>query len=91
MSFLFSSSWESAGIVLERHISVSAAAEYSGYSLQYLRRLLRSGRLKGTKVGQIWLIDLDAFARYLDGALTAEDDRFGPQSSTVHHVMEVAR
>jgi len=34
-------------IVLNNHKSVKAAALYSGYSLQYLRRMLRSGKLLG--------------------------------------------
>ena len=42
-----------AGAVLEKHLSVKAAAEYSGYNGQYLRRLLRAGRLDGTRIGQV--------------------------------------
>ena len=36
---------------------VQMAAEYSGYRLQCLRRLLRSGRVEGVNIGQLWLID----------------------------------
>ena len=36
---------------VNNHISVHSAAEYSGYSLQYLRRVLRTGKLKGLKIG----------------------------------------
>ncbi len=32
-------------VVVNNHISVEAAAMYSGYSLQYLRQLLRNGKL----------------------------------------------
>jgi hypothetical protein len=42
-----------APVVENNHISVKDAAECSGYSLQYLRRLLRAGKLKGFKIGQI--------------------------------------
>jgi hypothetical protein len=42
-------------------ISVKAASEHSGYSPQYLRRLLRLGKLTGLKFGQVWLIDIDSF------------------------------
>jgi len=34
-------------VVVNNHISVKVAAEFSGYSLQYLRRLLRYGKLDG--------------------------------------------
>lgn len=42
--------------ILINHISVHATALYSGYCLQYLRRLLRFGKLEGVKIGQFWLI-----------------------------------
>ena len=66
-------------VVVNNHISVKAAAEFSGYSLQYLRRLLRCGRLAGFKIGQVWLIDKSAFEAYLEKAIQATDRRFGPQ------------
>ncbi|MBN1428198.1 MAG: hypothetical protein JXB07_07425 [Anaerolineae bacterium] len=34
------------------YLPIKAAAEYSGYNTQYLRRLLQSGLLQGDKVGQ---------------------------------------
>jgi len=66
-------------IVLNNHISVKAAAMYSGYSLQYLRRLLRSSKLLGLKVGQLWLIDKNTFDAYLENAQASHDARFGPK------------
>ena len=64
--------------VVTNHISVKTAADFSGYSLQYLRRLLRSGKLAGLKIGQVWLIDKSAFEAYLDRAVQATDRRFNP-------------
>jgi len=66
-------------VVVKNHISVKVAAEISGYSLQYLRRLLRSGKLAGLKIGQVWLIDKSAFEAYLERVFQATDRRFGPQ------------
>ena len=66
-------------VVVNNHISVKAAAEISGYSLQYLRRLLRCGKLEGLKIGQVWLIDNSSFVAYLERAIEATDRRFGPQ------------
>jgi len=65
--------------VLNNHISVYAAAEFSGYSLQYLRRLLRYGKLEGLKIGQVWLIEKTALEEYLEKSVQATDRRFGPQ------------
>jgi len=63
--------------IINNHISVQAAFEYSGYSLQYLRRLLRRGKLRGIKIGQIWLIEKDALDNYIEKARKLTDQRFG--------------
>ena len=65
--------------VVNNHISVKVAAEFSGYSLQYLRRLLRAGKLAGLKLGQIWLIQMESFEVYLVNAKSSKDHRFGPK------------
>jgi excisionase family DNA binding protein len=66
-------------VIVNNHISVQVAAEFSGYSLQYLRRLLRCGKLAGLKIGQVWLIEIDAFDAYLERASLFQDRRFGPK------------
>jgi hypothetical protein len=52
MSFFSTPHDVSVGMVLDNHMSVQAAAEYSGYNVQYLRRLVRRGEVEGVKVGQ---------------------------------------
>ena len=68
--------------ILNNLISVKVAASYSGYSLQYIRRLLRLEQLTGLKVGQLWLIDKDSFDFYLVNSTQSEDRRFGPRQKT---------
>ena len=82
MSLYISPDVERAGAIVSRHLTVQAAAECSGYSIQYLRRLLRSESLIGTKIGQVWLIELDAFERYIDLAQRRNDRRCGPRNSS---------
>jgi len=65
--------------VLNNHISVQVAASYSGYSTQYLRRLLRTGKLEVTKIGQLWLVDKGALDLYIEQAHDSIDQRFGPK------------
>ena len=65
--------------VLNNLISVKDAAECSGYSLQYIRRLLRLEKLAGLKLGQQWLIQMESFEAYLANAETTKDHRFGPK------------
>ena len=67
--------------VLDNHISVQVAAEYSDYSLQYLRRLLRNSKLKGIKIGQMWLVEKSSLDECLLQAQTKTDNRFGPRPS----------
>ena len=65
--------------VFNNCISVNGAAFHSGYNVQYLRRLLRDGRLTGIKLGQTWLIDKRTFEAYLENAQQTPDKRFGPK------------
>ena len=66
-------------IAFNNCISVKAAAFHSGYNVQYLRRLLRFGKLTGLKIGQVWLIDKADFKAHLDKASQASDRRFEPK------------
>jgi excisionase family DNA binding protein len=68
----------SVPFVVNNHLTVQAAAEIIGYSLQYIRRLLRCGKLAGVKVSQVWLIEKSAFEAYLDRAVQSTDRRYGP-------------
>ena len=65
--------------VLNNFISVQVAALYSGYSTQYLRRLLRNSKIVGIKLGQMWLVDKGILDLYIEKAKDATDHRFGPK------------
>ena len=66
--------------VSRNYITVKIASKHSGYSEQYLRRILREGTLKTTRIGQLWLIDQIDFRKYLKDAIRSTDKRFGPHS-----------
>ena len=72
-------SFQISPVVLNNLISVKDAAECSGYSLQYIRRLFRLEKLAGLKLGQVWLIQMESFEMYRANAFQAKDRRFGPQ------------
>jgi len=65
--------------VFNNCISVKTAASHSGYNVQYLRRLLREGRLSGMKLGQTWLLDKCMFETYLENSNQTTDKRYGPK------------
>ena len=56
------------------------AGKYTGYSLQYLRRLLRNGKLGGIKIGQLRLVDKGALDACFKRVQNTADQRFGPKS-----------
>ena len=62
-----------------KYLTVEAASELSGYNIQYLRRLLRAGKLASIKVGQMWLIQIDSFEGYLRSVGQKDDRRYGPK------------
>ena len=64
--------------LIGNYITVKAATKISGYSDQYIRRLLRNGFLKTKRIGQIWLIEKTGFEKYLLEAMKSSDKRFGP-------------
>jgi hypothetical protein len=81
---------DSPEIVLERHVSVKAASEFSGYSIQYLRRLLRNDRLEGIKIGQVWLIKIASVESYLRRGQMLCDRRHGPRKLAPDRGKEVS-
>ena len=70
---------ETTPFVLNNYISVQVAGKYSGYSSQYLRRLLRNGKLGGIKIGQLWLVEKSALDVCLKRVHNTADQRFGPR------------
>lgn len=57
MGSLLSSSDDSVGPVLDNHMSIQAAAGYSGYNEHYLRKLAKVGTIKAIKIGQGWSLE----------------------------------
>jgi hypothetical protein len=41
--------------------------------------LLRANKIEGIKIGQLWLVDKGALDSYIQQALDATDQRFGPK------------
>jgi len=63
-------------LLINNHTSVNDASVYSGYSMQYIRRLLRLDCLTGKKIGQGWLVEINSLNDYLNHALKSVDQRF---------------
>jgi hypothetical protein len=63
-------------VVLNNQISVKDASFNCGYSQQYLRRMMRNGKLPAVKIGQIWLLDKGLFGAFLVYTTLKKDRRF---------------
>ena len=74
----------STEVLTENFITVEAAARETGYNIQYLRRLLRAGRLEGVRIGQVWLIKISSLEGYLSQNESREDQRRGPRLNCIH-------
>jgi hypothetical protein len=72
--------------VIDNHISVQAAAQFTGYNIQYLRRLLRARKLTVTKIRQVWLIKLSSLEAYFQERENSSDRRCGPKSAVIDEV-----
>lgn len=60
------------------YVSVEEASEITGYSIQYLRRLLRLGRIEATKKASVWWINLDSLKAYKQEMDTLGKEKFSP-------------
>jgi len=60
-------------------IAVQKASNQSGYCGQYLRKMLRYEKIRGIKIGQLWLIECKSLLEYVEEVTITEDLRYGPR------------
>lgn len=60
-------------------LTISQAAELSGYHPVYLTSLVRSGKIKGRKFGPVWQVSKSALSAYIRAAAKSKDRRWGPR------------
>ena len=59
--------------------TVKEVAEWSGYHPDYLRVLIREGKIKAEKKGSAWWVSRQSVMKYLDTAKEKDDGRWGPK------------
>jgi excisionase family DNA binding protein len=64
--------------VEEAWLSVPDASQLSGYDADYIRKLIRSGKIEARKVVTVWLVDRASLMSYLKQAQRRGDKR-GPK------------
>jgi excisionase family DNA binding protein len=51
--------------VLSDWLTTEVAADLSGFHVEYVRRLIRSGEIKGKKWGREWMVEKESLISYL--------------------------
>jgi len=46
-------------------LTVNEAAEQSGYNAEYIRELLRQGKIKARKFSIVWMVSSESLSAYL--------------------------
>ncbi len=60
-------------------IPTDEAMRPTGYNAEYLRRLIRQGKVKAQKFGAVWQISRSSLLAYRENAQSTEDKRRGPR------------
>ena len=61
-------------------LSVPEAAALSGYDADYIRKLIRGGKIEARKVVTVWMVDRASFLAYVEQAQHRGAKR-GPKKS----------
>ena len=60
-------------------LTIQQASELSGYHAEYLRIIVRAGKLDAHKFGSVWAISRKSLLSYLKSAEKSDDRRHGPK------------
>ena len=60
-------------------LTTNAAADLSGYHVNYIRQLIRANKLTARKFGPVWQVSKQSLLNYLSQAEQADDKRHGPK------------
>jgi excisionase family DNA binding protein len=60
--------------------TIKEASRKTGYNEEYLRRLIRQGKIEAVKVGPAYLIRVDSLEKYLEEIEDSDDARTGPKA-----------
>jgi len=60
-------------------LTVQEAAKLTDYHAEYLRLLIREGKIAARKFGPVWAIDKSSLLTYLKTAEKSADRRHGPR------------
>jgi excisionase family DNA binding protein len=59
--------------------TIDEASQATGYNAEYIRRLVRDGKVEAAKVGRVWLVNAKSLRSYLEEIGGMDDNRYGPK------------
>ena len=62
---------------MQEWITSSEASRLSGYNKEYIRRLIRTNKVKAQKFGSVWQIDKASLMDYVQDSDNSSDGRRG--------------
>jgi excisionase family DNA binding protein len=66
--------------MIDELITTAEAADISGYHQEYVRSLLKEGRIEGKKFGPIWQVSRTSLTKYLE-KMEGKGSRRGPKKN----------
>lgn len=61
------------------YITTQEASQISGYNVEYIRQLIRAGKIPAEKKGRDWWIDRESFLQHVRASEKSKDKRYGPK------------
>lgn len=62
--------------------TIKEASQKTGYNEEYLRRLIRQGKIEAIKVGPTYLIRVESVDKYIAEIQKSDDARTGPRDKS---------
>jgi excisionase family DNA binding protein len=59
----------------DKWLTVNEAAEQSGYNAEYIRELIRQGKIQAHKFSIVWMVDRESLSAYLQKVQALGDKR----------------
>jgi excisionase family DNA binding protein len=63
----------------EEWLTTAEAAELSGYHAEYIRQIIKAGKVQARKFGPVWQVSKQSLLDYLQAAREKGDKRWGPK------------
>jgi len=69
-----------AHLIIEgmEYVSVEEASDISDYAIQYIRRCLRQGKIRGVKKSKVWWVELESLREYKRTMDELGNEKFSP-------------